>query len=66
MQIARSEAQLIVAGLESAASRMHQLEDSKSLTPEERESLTATIETTERAVALARGLFGGASLARSS
>jgi hypothetical protein len=59
MQIARSDAQLIVAGLDGSLARMHRLEASMSLTPHERSLLRETIEATQlardRAFELLRG-----------
>jgi ribonuclease HII len=64
MQIARAEAQLIVSGIEGATARMRKLEDSKSLTEGERESLDQTIAASEHALALARELFGSSGFSK--
>jgi ribonuclease HII len=65
MQIARSEAQLIVTGIESPIVRMRKLQDSKSLTDAERKSLEQTIASAEHTLELARALFAGSGFTRS-
>lgn len=64
MQIARADATLIISGIEGSLTRMRRLEDSKSLTDEERRLLDETIAAGEHALASARKLFGSSGVGR--
>jgi ribonuclease HII len=64
MQIARADATLIISGIEGSLARMRRLEDSKSLTDEERRLLEETIEAGEHALASARKLFASSGVGR--
>jgi ribonuclease HII len=66
MQIARSEAQLIVSGIQGPIARMRSLEDSKSLTDAERKSLEETIASAEHTLELARSLFADSGFTKSA